>query len=169
MHGTRGLRVVDASVFPRIPGFFIVTDQPEGVLPADPRSFIVFDSDADDWIGQGMKRRFTPLEGTIEAVSPFAGGVHALTLQEDKSENQTPYTVTIYTSGTQATLPDLSAFGMDLPANTEFTWQIQGVGPAASLDAMIGLVEQGNPLEQGTGDLAVSTSETRTFTTAATP
>ena len=25
VHGTRGLRVVDASVFPRIPGFFIVT------------------------------------------------------------------------------------------------------------------------------------------------
>ena len=24
MHGTEGLRVVDASVFPRIPGFFIV-------------------------------------------------------------------------------------------------------------------------------------------------
>ena len=25
VHGTRGLRVVDASVFPRIPGFFIVS------------------------------------------------------------------------------------------------------------------------------------------------
>jgi choline dehydrogenase len=25
VHGVRGLRVVDASVFPRIPGFFIVT------------------------------------------------------------------------------------------------------------------------------------------------
>jgi choline dehydrogenase len=25
VHGTRGLRVVDASVFPEIPGFFIVT------------------------------------------------------------------------------------------------------------------------------------------------
>jgi choline dehydrogenase len=25
VHGTTGLRVVDASVFPRIPGFFIVT------------------------------------------------------------------------------------------------------------------------------------------------
>jgi choline dehydrogenase len=25
VHGTQGLRVVDASVFPRIPGFFIVT------------------------------------------------------------------------------------------------------------------------------------------------
>jgi choline dehydrogenase len=25
VYGTRGLRVVDASVFPRIPGFFIVT------------------------------------------------------------------------------------------------------------------------------------------------
>jgi choline dehydrogenase len=25
VHGTRGLRVVDASVFPRIPGFFLVT------------------------------------------------------------------------------------------------------------------------------------------------
>jgi choline dehydrogenase len=25
VHGTSGLRVVDASVFPRIPGFFIVT------------------------------------------------------------------------------------------------------------------------------------------------
>ncbi|ATB39529.1 hypothetical protein CYFUS_004973 [Cystobacter fuscus] len=101
--------------------------------------------------------------------SPFAGGVHVLTLQEDKSKNQTPYTVTLYTSGTQTTLPDLSAFGMDLPANTEFTWKIQGFGPAASMDALIGLVEHGNPLEQGTGDISVSTSETRTFTTAATP
>ncbi|WNG27102.1 hypothetical protein F0U62_26130 [Cystobacter fuscus] len=101
--------------------------------------------------------------------SPFAGGVHALTLQEDKSKNQTPYTVTLYTSGTQTTLPDLSAFGMDLPANTEFTWTIQGVGPAASMDALIGLVEHGDPLEQGTGDFSVSISEARTFTTAATP
>ena len=25
VHGTRGLRVVDASVFPRIPGLFVVT------------------------------------------------------------------------------------------------------------------------------------------------
>jgi choline dehydrogenase len=25
VHGTKGLRVVDASVFPKIPGFFIVT------------------------------------------------------------------------------------------------------------------------------------------------
>jgi choline dehydrogenase-like flavoprotein len=25
VHGTRGLRVVDASVFPRIPGFFIAS------------------------------------------------------------------------------------------------------------------------------------------------
>jgi choline dehydrogenase len=25
VHGTQGLRIVDASVFPRIPGFFIVT------------------------------------------------------------------------------------------------------------------------------------------------
>jgi len=25
VHGTRGLRVVDASVFPRIPGYFIVS------------------------------------------------------------------------------------------------------------------------------------------------
>jgi len=24
VHGTKGLRVVDASVFPRIPGFFVV-------------------------------------------------------------------------------------------------------------------------------------------------
>jgi hypothetical protein len=93
--------------------------------------------------------------------SSFTNGVHQLLLQEDKSENQTPYTVTIYTSGTQTTLPDLSAFGMDLPANTEFTWQVQGVGPVASLDTLIGLVEQGNPLEQGTGDFSVSTSETR--------
>ena len=41
VHGTRGLRVVDASVFPRIPGFFIVTadlhDRREGgdVILAD--------------------------------------------------------------------------------------------------------------------------------------
>ncbi len=102
--------------------------------------------------------------------SPFANGVHVIELQEDKSENQTPYKVTILTSGTQASLSDLSALGMDLPANTEFTWSVQGFGPMASVDALIGLVAQGgNPLEQGTGDLSVSTSESRTFTTAAAP
>jgi hypothetical protein len=101
--------------------------------------------------------------------SPFANGVHALVIQEDKSKNQTPYTVTLYTSGTQATLPDLSAFGMDLPANTELTWKIQGVGPAASVDALIGLVEQGNPFDQSTGDISASISVSRTFTTAAAP
>jgi choline dehydrogenase len=46
VHGTRGLRVVDASVFPRIPGFFIVTaiymaaEKASAVLLADARPAI---------------------------------------------------------------------------------------------------------------------------------
>jgi choline dehydrogenase len=46
VHGTRGLRVVDASVFPRIPGFFIVTaiymaaEKASAVILADARSAV---------------------------------------------------------------------------------------------------------------------------------
>jgi choline dehydrogenase-like flavoprotein len=45
VHGTRGLRIVDASVFPRIPGFFIVSaiymigEKAADVIAADARSF----------------------------------------------------------------------------------------------------------------------------------
>ncbi|ATB32685.1 hypothetical protein [Melittangium boletus] len=101
--------------------------------------------------------------------SPYASGVHRIQFQEDKSDNQTPYTVTILTRGTDTTLPDLSALGMALPANTEFTWQVHGVGPVDSVDALVGLLEKGDPARGGTEDFHTSLSETRTFTTAATP
>lgn len=45
MHGTKNLRVVDASMFPRIPGFFIVTsvymisEKASDVILADAREY----------------------------------------------------------------------------------------------------------------------------------
>ncbi len=57
---------------------------------------------------------------------------------------------------------------MGLPANTSFTWQIQGLAPLASMDALIDLVGQGDPA-LGSSDGVISISETRTFTTAGTP
>jgi len=46
VHGTRGLRVVDASVFPKIPGFFIasavymVSEKATDVIIADARAAV---------------------------------------------------------------------------------------------------------------------------------
>jgi|GEM_PF-3668734 len=101
--------------------------------------------------------------------SPYATGVHRILFQEDKSDNQTPYKVSILMSGTQTTLPDLSALGMVVPASTEFTWYVQGLGPVDSVDALVGLLENGDPTKAGPEDFHSSLSETRTFTTAATP
>jgi hypothetical protein len=76
--------------------------------------------------------------------------------------------VNIYTSGTRATLPDLSAVGMDLPASTTFSWNVLGFAPVASMDALNELAAQGNPF-LGPTDIALGVSGANFFTTSATP
>jgi hypothetical protein len=99
----------------------------------------------------------------------FTGGIHQFQIQEeDAAEDTFPYTVNIYTSGTQTTLPDLSAVDMNLPASTTFSWNVQGFAPVASMDALSIVTEQGNPF-LGSTDFSLGISGSRSFTTAATP
>ncbi|MET0406528.1 MAG: carboxypeptidase-like regulatory domain-containing protein [Cystobacter sp.] len=97
--------------------------------------------------------------------SKFANGVHQFAIMSDKSENQTPYTLTVLTSGTETTLPDLSPFGIALPASTEFSWFVVGTGPVASVDELVGQLAEPNEVKNS----HTSVSEFRSFTTAATP
>jgi hypothetical protein len=99
--------------------------------------------------------------------SPFANSVYVLRFQENGAPDSS-YKVTLYMSGTQTTLPDLSALGMSLPANTGFTWRVQALAPFASMDELAGFLLSGLSL-QDRGDASMSSSVSRTFTTAATP
>jgi hypothetical protein len=105
-------------------------------------------------------------QATLFSWSSFANGLHMIKFTEVKDES--PYTVALYTKGTQTTLPDLSALGMGLPASTQFTWKVQGVGAVTSMDALAGLLESGTNFPD-LEEYSVSLSESRTFTTAATP
>jgi hypothetical protein len=98
--------------------------------------------------------------------SAYSGGIYQVTLEQQTDES--PYKVHLFTSETQTTIPDLSALGLNLPASTSFRWQVQGIAPLASVDALIGLAEQGNPLV-GSTDISLGLSEWRSFTTASTP
>ncbi|KFA94681.1 hypothetical protein Q664_01205 [Archangium violaceum Cb vi76] len=98
----------------------------------------------------------------------FTGGIHMVQFQEkEPAAGTSPYTVSVFTSGTQTTLPDLSTVDMGLPANTRFTWRVQGIAPVASMNAL-GDLALINPM-RGTTDFTVGTSEARTFTTSAAP
>ncbi|WP_434391221.1 hypothetical protein [Melittangium boletus] len=98
------------------------------------------------------------------------GGVHRLLVVQDDDATETPYALSVFTTGTQATLPDLSPFGISVPASAGFFWYVDGLGPAASVDDLVKLVEGGNPRLRGTGDYVTSrTRRPRAFTTSATP
>ncbi|OJT20182.1 hypothetical protein BO221_33955 [Archangium sp. Cb G35] len=98
----------------------------------------------------------------------FTGGIHMVQFEEkEPAAGTSPYTVSVFTSGTQTTLPDLSTVDMGLPASTRFTWRVQGFAPVASMNALSDL-SLSNPA-LGTTDFALGTSEERTFTTSAAP
>ncbi|HLL81567.1 MAG TPA: hypothetical protein VK420_02905 [Longimicrobium sp.] len=97
--------------------------------------------------------------------SPYAGGVHLLELW---STSHPSYQLVVVTADNAAVLPDLSRFGMGLPADASFQWRVEGVAPFASVDALV----DGPRLPRLLSLLADGTcgsSELRSFTTAASP
>jgi hypothetical protein len=73
--------------------------------------------------------------------------------------NQPDYLV--ITSETSTKIPNLSSLGMGLPQGIGYTWLVMGYGPYVSVDAAAG---SGGLISQG--DALVSTTTTRTLTTA---
>jgi choline dehydrogenase len=64
VHGTRGLRVVDASIFPRIPGFFIVT----AIYMAAEKASAVIHADASRPAIPVLPRPRTPSRSTVQEI-----------------------------------------------------------------------------------------------------
>jgi choline dehydrogenase-like flavoprotein len=62
VHGTRGLRVVDASVFPRIPGYFIAS-----------AIYIAAEKAADVILSDAMTGTFVPADSELPRSSPRTG------------------------------------------------------------------------------------------------
>ena len=77
----------------------------------------------------------------------FAGGNAIYVLLVTGGSGQPSYAV--FTTGTTARLPDLSAQGMGLPPAASYSWQVLAVGPHANLDSAAGpksILPTGNTL-----------------------
>lgn len=75
------------------------------------------------------------------------------------------WSITRYATTTHTTLPDLSAYGIALPANGAGTWRVFAIGPASSIDEAVPL-ENPQTLPGLLHDFVFSTSSTRSFTVA---
>ena len=67
----------------------------------------------------------------------------------------------VFTTGTTARIPDLSAQGLGLPAAANYSWTVLAVGPHASVDSAAGaksILPTGNTLNQ-------AQTNSRSFTT----
>jgi hypothetical protein len=70
----------------------------------------------------------------------------------------------VFTSGTSATLPDLSASGIAFPSSAGYQWEVVGLGPFATVDAAAsGLLDL---IGFGRIDGFETESTVRSFTTA---
>jgi hypothetical protein len=94
---------------------------------------------------------------TLFSWTPFAGGVHTLSVYP---ATPGPLNFTIYTSASEATLPDLSTLGYSLAKGVTYKWTVGGSAPFASVDELANGVPSFYALKSsgGSGD--------RTFTTA---
>lgn len=62
--------------------------------------------------------------------------VHLLVIGSGASDYSSSVPSYIFvTSGTSATIPDLTSFGLKMPASTDYTWVLYGLGPYADVDA----------------------------------
>jgi hypothetical protein len=91
------------------------------------------------------------------AWTAYAGGVHSLFAHPRIGPS-----FLIFTAATMATIPDLASLGLSLPASTEYAWQVTGLAPVGSVDALAG---PGGVAQVLAGDSTQGLSVTRTFTT----
>lgn len=106
--------------------------------------------------------------------SSLQGGVNLAVFAKKLPEQptlaeETPFSITVVTSGSSTELPDLSALGMGLPANTDFTWLVQSVSPIASVDSLLVDLVGSERIPAGQTEFYSSTSKPREFKTTATP
>jgi hypothetical protein len=86
----------------------------------------------------------------------FPSGVY-----EFQATSSSGVTFYVLTAATTATIPDLSAFGLPLPASTAFTWFVLGFAPVQTID----LLASPGGINSVTIDLSEAVSATGSFTT----
>ena len=69
------------------------------------------------------------------AWTPFAQGVHIFQLSFD-DEAFSQLALIVYTAASTASLPDLADAGLVLRPSTEYLWDVDGLAPVASIDAL---------------------------------
>jgi hypothetical protein len=74
---------------------------------------------------------------TVFSWTPFAGGVHVLSLDADPPTARTP-SLRVFTAATQAPWPDLSSFGIPFPASAAYQCTVGGLGPYGTMDDAFG-------------------------------
>jgi len=114
-----------------------------------------------------------PADGatSVDAATPFSwgqGGGSGVNLFEVIPDNSSNPTFLVFTTGTDAKIPDLSQAGMTLPASAGYTWYVDRVFPVAAVNdvAAEGYLRF---VDLETGDLGETVSEGRSFTTRAAP
>jgi hypothetical protein len=89
---------------------------PEAILPAEGAT------------GVGTQMRFS--------WTAFARGVHLFVFEPVSLDAPR---ITVVTTETSATLPDLAALGLALPRSTRYVWRVEAVGPLVDVDAAASL------------------------------
>jgi hypothetical protein len=95
----------------------------------------------------------------------FSGGIHALVISPVVTSNPS---YVVITAAASDSIPNLSAAGLGLPTNADYTWNVFGFAPFANTDAAAGpggFIPQGFPLAP-IGDGSVGLTVQRTFKTS---
>lgn len=113
--------------------------------------------------------------GTEFSWTAFDGGVHILELVPNNRPTGNP-SIYVVTDETEAKLPELKAFGVSIPANAQYRWRVEGLGPLETVASSAfrskyvnrrGTDAEGEPRPESVGFTKVqaSASDLRTLTT----
>jgi len=97
----------------------------------------------------------------VTVSTPFNWTVFPSAVYEFQATSSSGLTFYVLTAATTATIPDLSAFGLPLPASTDFTWFVLGFAPVTTID----LLASPGGINSVTIDLSEAVSATGNFTT----
>jgi hypothetical protein len=98
----------------------------------------------------------------VTTATPFAWTIYANGIYEFQATSASGPTFYVLTAATTATIPDLTASGLPLPASTGYSWSIIGLSPVSSID----LLAAPGGINAVTVDLNQSQSVSQSFTTA---
>ncbi len=129
-------------------------------------------------VGLSLKRAPNLLqpefEDTVRRTTAFTwngppGGVYAVSIVRDTSSGGTPLELTLITSASRVTLPDLGALGVTLPGGAPFDWRVAHFSPLASVDALLSNPKGTPAFIDSASEAYISVSVGSSFRTAAAP